>query len=276
MRTEKSCTRGEGTKTIWEEGEFKKHEKLFIETRESSKLKTTNVFDYLLKYDFFRAGLELICNQCNLLNWLSLQEIVDVWTCNYCGEKNKTSLQLKSRGDWRYRKSGLFAIDNNQEGAIPVILTLLVFLRIFDLSELIYSPSLNLNCDGNKCEIDFCVLNYKRGNRIQLAIGECKSEGGSIDQDDIEKLLKVREKLINQNFDCFIVFSKIINEFSSDEIQLFKQLHADKVKLILLTNKELEPYHPYWELDDPEKLPEKYALDMEGMCRNSEHLYFKD
>ena len=32
---------------------------------------------------------------------------------------------------------------------------------------------------------------------------------------------------------------------------------------------DLEPYHPYWEMDETEKLPEKYVLDMMGMYRNS-------
>ena len=157
LKTDECITRGEGTKMIQEDEKFKKYEELYIEPWETPKLKVQNVFDFLLKKDFLRPGLELICSHCKLSNWLSLQEINDIWKCNYCGNDNKTSLQLKDRGDWKFRKSGFFAKDNNQEGTIPVVLTLLVFLRIFETSEFIYSPSLKLEIDNKFCEIDFCV-----------------------------------------------------------------------------------------------------------------------
>lgn len=276
LKTDECISRGEGTNAIWENGEFKKHEKLYIEARESPKLTTHNVFDFLLNKDFLRPGLELICNHCNLSNWLSLQEIDDIWTCNYCGDDNKTSLQLKDRGDWKFRKSGLFAKDNNQEGAIPVVLTLLVFLRIFDPSKFVYSPSLKLENENMPCEIDFCILQYQRGDKIQLGIGECKSEGGVIDQKDVDNLKEVREKIKKLNIDCYLVFSKASEKFEQSEIDLFKKLKEEDIPIILLTNKELEPYHPYWEIKEVNNLPEKYALDMVGMSRNSGYLYLKD
>lgn len=276
LKTDECITRGRGTYIIWEEGEFKKYEKLYIEARETPKLTTHSVFDFLLKKDFLRPGLELICNHCKLSNWLSLQEIDDIWTCKYCGDDNKTSLQLKDRGDWKFRKSGLFAKDNNQEGAIPVILTLLVFLRIFDPSKFVYSPSLKLKNEDVDCEIDFCILQYQRGNKIQLGIGECKSEESVIDQDDVNKLKGVREKIIKKlNIDCYLVFSKTTMKFEQSEIDLFKKLKEENIPIILLTNKELEPYHPYWEIKEVNNLPEKYAHDMAGMSRNSAYLYLK-
>lgn len=275
LKTDECISRGNGTDIIWDGEGFKKYEKLYIETRETSKLTTHNVFDFLLKKDFLRPGLELICNHCKLRNWLSLQEIDDIWTCNYCGDNNKTSLQLKDRGDWKFRKSGLFAKDNNQEGAIPVILTLLVFLRIFDPSKFIYSPSLKLEGDMS-CEIDFCVLQYQRGDKIQLSIGECKSEGGIIDQKDVDNLKRVRERINNLDIDCYLVFSKTSDKFEQSEIDLFKKLKEENIPIILLTNKELEPYHPYWEIEEADNLPEKYALDMAGMARNSDYLYLRD
>jgi hypothetical protein len=271
-----SITRGEATKVIWEDGKFQKHEKLYIESRKKRKLTTQDVFDFLLKKDFMRPGLELVCNHCRLPNWLSLVEIDEIWSCNYCGDENKTSMQLKDRGDWKFRKSGLFAKDNNQEGAIPVILTLLVFLRILDASKFIYSPSLSLEMPGRSCEIDFCILQYQRGERIQLGIGECKAEGGIIDQNDIDNLKAVREKIKPLGIDCYLIFSKTAEGFSQNEIELFKQLENEKIPVILLTNKELEPYEPYWELEETDRLPQKYALDMEGMYRNSAYLYLSE
>lgn len=277
LKSDAFVAKGEATKIIWNEGEFRKYEKLYIEAREKSKLTPPDVFNFLLKKDFLRAGLELICNHCKLSNWFSLREIDDIWTCNYCGDENKTSLQLNNRGDWKFRKSGLFAKDNNQEGAIPVILTLLVFLRILDPSAFIYSPSLKLRIKNKKeCEVDFVVLQYERGNEIQLAIGECKSEGGAINKEDIENLKMVREMVNKIGVNCYLVFSKTAKEFTNEEIKLFKQLQKEKIPVILLTNRELEPYHPYWELEEKDDLPEKYALDMRGMVRNSSYLYLKD
>jgi hypothetical protein len=276
LKTDECISRGQGTNIIWESGEFKKYEKLYIEARQTPKLTTHNVFDFLLKKDFLRAGLELICDHCKLPNWLSLQELDDVWTCNYCGDDNKTSLQLKDRGDWKFRKSGLFGKDNNQEGAVPVILTLLVFLRIFDLSKFIYSPSLKLVSENKSCEIDFCILQYERGDKIQLGIGECKSEGGVIDQKDIENLKFVRDKINSLNNDCYLIFSKTAEKFEQSEIDLFKKVKEENIPIILLTNKEMEPYHPYREIQETENLPEKYALDMRGMSRNSIYLYLRD
>lgn len=271
-----SITRGEATKVIWEDGKFHKHEKLYIDSRRKPKHTPQDVFEFLLKKDFFRAGLELVCNHCRLNSWLSLVELGDIWRCDYCGDENKTSLQLKNRGDWKFRKSGLFAKDNNQEGAVPVILTLLVFLRIFSPSEFVYSPSLNLEIGGKSCEIDFCVLQYQRGERIQLGIGECKAEGGIIDLKDIDNLKAVREQIKSLDIDCYLIFSKTSEEFNQEEIKLFKQLEGENNPVILLTNKEMEPYDPYWEIEGADKLPVKYPHDMQEMSRNSVYLYLKE
>lgn len=275
LKTNKSITRGEGKKMISDGGNFKRFENLYIEPREKAKLEADDVFDFLLKKDFLRPGLELICNHCKLSNWLSLRELDDVWTCKYCGGDNKTVLQLKDKVKLKFRKSGLFAKDNNQEGAIPVILTLLVFLRISDLSKFVYSPSLKLVGESKSCEIDFCVLQYGRRGKIQLAIGECKSKGGLIDQKDIENLKFVRDKIKNLNIDCYLVFSKTAEKFEQSEIELFKKLKEENIPIILLTNKELEAYHPYWE---NKELPKEYiyVFDMEQMSRNSLYLYVQE
>jgi hypothetical protein len=111
-----TVSRGQATKTIWDDGRFKKHEGLYIEPRDSAKLSTSAVMDFLLSKDIFRAGLEFECDHCKLYDWFSLREISDFWTCRYCGHENRTSLHLKDRGDWRFRKSGLFARTTTKRG----------------------------------------------------------------------------------------------------------------------------------------------------------------
>jgi hypothetical protein len=157
-----SIRRGEATRIIYESN-FGAYKHLYIEPRDKPDLDGNDVFDYLLKKDLFRAGLELECTHCRLANWLSLKAIDDVWLCEYCGGANQTSLHLRSRGDWRFRKSGLFAKDNNQEGAIPVLLTLLTLKRVLDHRTFIHSTALDLHGQGVKCETDIAVHRDRAG-----------------------------------------------------------------------------------------------------------------
>ena len=240
-------------------------------------MNTDDAFDFLLKYEFLRAGLQFSCDNCNLSSCLPLREIDDFWICSYCGYKNHTSLHLSNRGDWMFRKSGLFAKDNNQEGALPMIITLIQFFRIFHGVNFIYTPSLNLKIGKHASEIDFCLLQYQvetlEGKEIEIGIGECKDEGGIIDQKDIDNLLRIRKKL-NQipNVRCYLIFSKTSEGFTEEEITLFKKLTSQNVPFILLTNSELEPYEPY---SNKEGLPAKYVHTMLEMESNSQYLYLR-
>ena len=272
-----TITRGEATKTI-HENDFQKHKRLFIEAREKAELDSSSVFDYLLKKDFFRAGLELTCEQCRLKNWLTLKSIDDFWMCEYCGGQNQTSTHLKTRGDWKFRKSGLFAKDNHQEGAIPVLLTLLAIKRIADHSNFTYSTALELSGENLGCETDLCIVQYGRHDKIEIAIGECKSEGGVITKDDCNKLKEVVKKISsNGGMEAYIIFSKTSDAFLPEEIVLFKEL-SKEARLILLTNRELEPYHIYWleEGGIEEDVPEKYPHSFSDLVRNSFARYLKN
>lgn len=274
-----SITRGEATRAI-NENDFQKHKSLFIEAREKPELDSNAVFDYLLKKDFFRAGLELACGYCKLKNWLTLENIDDFWICEYCGGNNQTSIYLKNRGDWKFRKSGLFAKDNHQEGAIPTLLTLLAIKRIADHSSFTYSTALNLSDKDIKCETDLCILQYRPNNDIEIGIGECKSEGGTITQTDCDNLKKVAQNLISKvtGANVYLIFSKTSDAFLAEEIERFKVLSKDMKNIILLSNKELEPYHIYW-LEDggiEEDVPEKYPHSLSDLARNSFARYLKN
>jgi hypothetical protein len=212
LKTDEWQTKGDATKAIWADGQFKSHEDLFW------RMNTEKVWERLLKYELFRAGLELICNHCKLKNWLSLRAIDDTWSCAYCGHSNQTSLQLKDRGDWKFRKSGLFAKDNNQEGAIPVILTLLQFTKALKFHPLIHTPSMTLKTDSMSCESDLCILRYGGWRGIEIGIGECKSEGGSITEEDVEHLATIRENLVAKELNCYLIFSKTADSFTRDEL----------------------------------------------------------
>jgi hypothetical protein len=271
LRKDSSITRSQATKIIFESN-FRNFEDLYIEPRTTLKLTPAQAMDFLLKKEIFRAGLDLGCKYCRLESWLALRQIDDYWTCEYCGGKNQTSLHLRSRGDWKFRKSGLFAKDNNQEGAIPVALTLLQLHRRLGHFGYVYSPSLQLDIDSKHCEIDLCILQYGIGYRIEVGIAECKSEGGVITEEDVRNLRLVRDRLNEIGLSTVLIFSKTAEEFSPEELDLFEQLKSDEVHCVLLLNKELEAYEPY-EKYDRAQLVDQYPSTLEAMAWNSRKIY---
>jgi hypothetical protein len=269
--------RGNATALIWNQRQFAQHEDLYIEQRDTPRLTTSAVFDFLLKNEFFRAGLELQCDDCLLRSWLALRQIDDVWVCEFCGHRNLTSLHIQDRGDWKFRKSGLLAKDNNQEGAIPVILGLLVLKRILDFHHFIGVTSLKLKDRAWSCEVDFMVIHYRPGKEIEWALGEAKSEGGRIEATGIDNMKHVASKLAaGVGAKTHFAFVKPADSFLPDEIELFRALQREGIPPILITNKEIEPYHPYWEGDDAERLPQKYAHSLGEMALNSASRYLQD
>jgi hypothetical protein len=66
----------------------------------------------------------------------------------------------------------------------------------------------------------------------------------------------------------YIAFGKTADHFEPEEIDVFQQLRAEGIAIILFTNKELEPYDPYWEKDD-EELPHKHAVGLRELVENS-------
>ena len=272
LKTGKGKIRKEIERILCDEGNFEKYKELFIEPRESKELKTENVFDFLLKKNLLRAGLELTCDHCKLKEWVSLKELDDWWNCRFCGYRNRVSLHLNDQGEWKYRKSGLFAKDNNQEGALPVILTLLQLRRLYlHSSEFLYSPSLELKFDSTECEIDFCIIQNDMNENIEIGIVECKDQGGEINQEDIKHFKLIKNKFEKVNLECYFIFSKTA-QFTPTEINLFKNLEKENIDCILFTDKELEPFDPYEEYREKE-LPCKHPMSLKELSINSKYIY---
>src|SRR5207247_1525587 len=102
---------------------------------------------------------------------------------------------------------------------------------ILDHSNFIYSTALKLDGDGIDCETDLAILQYKslRSDGIEIAIGECKSQGGSINQEDCDKLEAAYNKIISKKIKCYLIFSKTADDFTPEEIELFKKLRAKDI-----------------------------------------------
>ncbi len=225
---------------------FTVYENLYIEARRiGSKLTPDAVIAYLLNRNIFRSGLELYCPSCQLDFWTHLDELRTETTCMYCGNKFNITPYLRDRGDWRFRRTGLFGRDNNQEGSIPVILLLQQLDTLFGNNKLLYTTAMELSSKHYKkgCETDFIAILPKH-NRVEIAIGECKTKD-SIDEDDIIKLKLAADMLKEKQFCVYIVLAKLTS-FTPEEIKIAETLNEPHLhRVILLTERELEPYFLY-------------------------------
>ena len=157
-----------------------------------------------------------------------------------------------------------------------MILTLLQLKRRLHSAEFVFSTALSLKFGNDKkCEVDLAVLQAGRGGDIELGFGECKDEGGVIDDQDIDNLKAVLDAFSKvRRINSFLIFAKTADSFTPNEIVLFKQLKADHILPILLTNQELEPYDPYENVRNA-NLPFPYALSLKEMAANSDHIYLR-
>ncbi len=248
-KPDQAFSRGNATNIIHDRdttgnASFDRHEYLHIERRDRGSLTTSQVFDYMLKRGVFRAGLKFDCPSCKLDFWTSIDDVRSNATCEYCGEEFNITPHLKD-GGWGFRRSGLFGKDNNQEGAIPVTLTLMQLNTIFH-GKMIYTTGMNLTHvpSGKKCETDFVAVIDSHPGETEIVISECKTRQ-EITQDDVDNLRLIADTLKAQNLTPFIILSKLV-PFTADEIARIRTLNTQyERRVIMFTERELEPYLPY-------------------------------
>lgn len=256
--------------------QFTPYERLFLEPRPwAVKLTPQAAFTYLLKHRVFRVGLDLECPNCLLDFWLSLDDVKTQSMCEFCGNHFDVTEQLKDR-DWRYRRSGLFGKNNNQEGSIPVVLLLQQFDTILHSSDIVYTTALEITSDGapiKKCETDFVILTQENVNReVQIVIGECKNRV-EITKDDVDKLTRVAEAFESIGIRVFIVFAKL-TDFSHEELESFKNVNTKfRGRLILLTARELEPYFVYEKTAQEYEIHE-HAVSLDDMMTTTYSIFY--
>lgn len=271
---------------------FNKFKQLAIERRTKPELTPQDVWNYLIKKKIFSPVLlrnvyskkkkSFSCTRCGLKSKITYNSFTKIWTCNCCKHEQYLPEFINNvfgRNEidiWSFKRSGLFLKDNNQEGAVPVIITLLQIMRgLPHFSNFIYATPLNLKPkNGTKCETDFVALNYRNGERLEICIGECKSDNGKIDQNDINNLKNIKSHFKTKGINCYLLFSKTADKFAKDEIKLFKKLNAEGINPILFTNKELEPYLLYEEYDT---VPlRKYTFTFGDIASNSARIYLNN
>jgi hypothetical protein len=260
---------------------FSDHLKLFIEPRPwHTDLTPAMVFGHLVEKGLFRIGAELVCPACQLPSWIALDELRQRNICELCGEEYDGTRQLVG-SDFNYRRSGVLGIEKNAQGAVPVALLLQQLSVNVDSIDRdgIYLPSFDLTpkagVDLPVCETDFFVI-LPRSNlrRTDIIIGECKDKGGRINDVDVEHMRRIAEAFPTRRFRVFILFAKLA-PFVPEEIAFAKTLNSQfDERVILLTDRELEPYHLY-DRTEEELGIETHAGSPEDIARTTSAIYFR-
>lgn len=281
-RPEQSFDRATAAQTIMAKGtdhSIDRYESLHIEYRESgTKLTKDAVLEYLLKRDVFRAGLDFACPSCQLEFWLSLDDAKTHVECPYCGNAFNTMPQLHDKA-WAFRRSGLFGRDDNQEGAIPVLLTLQQLMHMADRSDAIFATAMTLNPTGasiKPCETDFVIVSASSPDRkVDLVIGECKTRM-PITDNDVANLVAVADCFPDKIFNVYIVFSKTTS-FQPDEVERIKAANREhhSPRAIMLTDRELEPYFIYGETAKEFDI-DPTVVSFEDLAKRTIDIFFKE
>jgi hypothetical protein len=270
---------------------FKDYERLYGGHHPfNTELDPAAVFSYLVEKGLFRMGAELACPHCRLSSWTALDVLKQSLVCEMCGREFDATRQLVN-GAWHYRRSGVLGAERNAQGAIPVVLTLQQFqVNLGGFRERVYSPSLDLlpkqGTDLPKCEVDFVwVIAERYPQKTVIVIGECKDQGRSntvdgtqstIDARDIENLRRVADAFPAKRFSTYIVLAKLC-PFTTEEIALAKTLNDQyRRRAILLTARELEPYHFYERTTLEFKDIQGHASRPEDLANNTATMYFKE
>jgi hypothetical protein len=259
---------------------FSDHENLYIEARPfGTKLTPEMVFAYLVEKGVFRIGAELVCPTCRLRSWIALDTLGQRNVCDLCGGHYDATRQLVA-GTFAYRRSGVLGLERNAQGAVPVALTLQQFAINIDVlhHDKVLLPSYDLTPSAGaslpRCETDiFAIFPCDDGQKTQILIGECKDEGGVIDAKDVENLFRVADAFPRHRFEVFILFAKL-GTFSAREITLARTGNGQyQQRVILLTARELEPYHLY-ERTKKELGIEGRGSSLDEIARVTSQIYF--
>jgi hypothetical protein len=261
---------------------FSDHLDLYIEQRPvGTKLKPTDVFDHLVEKGLFRIGAELNCPNCRMSSWIAIDDLKQCVVCDLCGHEHEATRQLIN-GVWHFRRSGVLGAERNAQGAIPVALTLQQLETNIgsSMGGGVYSPSLDLIKKGqtsNECEVDFVwIIPRPYPRKTAVILGECKDQGPiTLDEfeRDIKNLQRVADALPRKRFKTFILLAKL-NPFTPDEIDCAKSLNTEyHQRAILLTSRELEPYHIY-ERTKGEFDIDGYGSTPEDLARTTATIYF--
>jgi hypothetical protein len=219
-------------------------------------------------------------------SWIALDNLKQRVACEMCGREFDATRQLVT-GETHYRRSGALGAERNAQGAVPVTLTLqqLEVNLGHGFHEHAYSTSLDLVPTNNTalptCEVDFVwLVNGRYPEPTIIILGECKDRGrkhasklGTIDEKNIRILRAVADALPSKRFESFFLFAKL-SPFEQEEIDVAKTLNDQwRRRVILLTARELEPWHIYQRTNVELKI-EAHGGSTEQLANTTAHIYF--
>jgi hypothetical protein len=255
---------------------FEAYKSLFIEPREEADLTPQGVFLHLVRKKILRTGVELKCPNCGLNDWHSLGDLAEEVECQFCGKGIQSGPQLRD-GLWHYRVSGLFARTRDQEGAIPVVLSLLQSLRCLQMRGMTWLTGMDLcwTDSGTQmaAETDLAVITRNYEDAPELLVGECKTNK-EIEQEQIDRLLSVAKRCSDLGVKTFLMFAKAGSAFSDRELELIDTKQTIDLNFILLGPDELEPYSPY-ENTKSEQVRSGIPHTLDDWAARSQHRYLK-
>jgi hypothetical protein len=171
----------------------------------------------------------------------------------------------------------LFGREDHQQGAIPVALTLQQMDTVLSWGTPLFVTSMTIESNTQAfrpCETDLVVVSEKGlyDHRLGIAIGECKGRG-EITEQDVRNLTQVADAFPKDRIMPFIIFSKTA-PFTVDEIARCRAAQpAGRKSLILLSDRELEPYFVY-ERATKEFVIRSTAVSLQDLANTTHELYF--
>lgn len=256
---------------------FEDHEHLFIERRPiNDPLTAPAVFSYLVDKGLFRIGADLTCPGCRLLSWVALDNLQQRIVCALCGSEFDATRQLIDER-WAYRRSGVLGLEKNNQGAVPVVLTLQQLDASVGMRPRLYSPSLELTPKDATppLEVDFVWMICGDRRKSVVILGECKDRlDDSIDETDIQNLRRIADAIPGSRFETFVLLAKLA-PFTEREIALARTLNGDySLRVIMLTDRELEPYHLLERTKKEHVDIDEYAASAEELAFVTAQIYF--
>ena len=262
------------------DAKFSDHLDLYIEQRPlGTKLKPDDVFGHLVEKGLFRIGVDLTCPSCQMTSWITLDALKQRVPCDLCGHEYDAPRQLVNR-KWHFRRSGVLGSERNAQGAIPVALTLQQLATT--LHGGVYSPSLDFTKKDqtcNECEVDFVwVIPRPYPRKTVIILGECKDQGPIKPEEfesDIKNLRRVVDAIPRKRFKTFVLLAKL-TPFTQVEVEQARTLNTEhQLRTILLTARELEPYHIY-ERTKTEFDIDSYGGNPEDLAGTTAKIYFSN
>jgi hypothetical protein len=244
----------------------------------------SDVLAALLERGALVAGLKLQCPNCRVRERYALDQLGEAMRCPRCRNTFAPTPRLQD-SIWEYAASGFFA-DEGAHGAVPVLLTMMRLAQDTSIDRFIVSNH-DLRADRVDCESDLLVLEQHHDGRLAVAVSECK-DAGEIDQQDIENLAAVAERMHASGVECYLIFTTLRDEFTPAELDRFRayreQLDGQwshdtsafeswpRPAPVLYTPRELGQWQVY-PVGDRDGLPHEHLLGLRELAANSAARY---